>query len=67
MTRAMTLIRMYFVGSLRALSNDISRRLAEKVCLYTLSLPLSTSIPYNSNRTYQPLPNPTYYTPVSAV
>ncbi|KAF9027602.1 Sec34-domain-containing protein [Hymenopellis radicata] len=30
MTRAMTLIKMYFVGSLRALSADISRRLSEK-------------------------------------
>ena len=30
MTRAMTLIKMYFVGSVRALTADISRRLAEK-------------------------------------
>ncbi|KAF8647847.1 hypothetical protein AX16_006515 [Volvariella volvacea WC 439] len=30
MTRAMTLIKMYFVGSLRALSADVSRRLSEK-------------------------------------
>lgn len=30
MTRAMTLIKMYFVGSLRALANDISRRISEK-------------------------------------
>ena len=30
MTRAMTLIKMYFVGSLRALTADISRRLSEK-------------------------------------
>ncbi|KAI0029372.1 Sec34-like family-domain-containing protein [Vararia minispora EC-137] len=30
MTRAMTLIKMFFVGSLRALSQDISKRLAEK-------------------------------------
>ncbi|EAU90936.2 COG3 protein [Coprinopsis cinerea okayama7 len=30
MTRAMTLIKMNFVGSLRALSSDISRRLSEK-------------------------------------
>ncbi len=30
MTRAMTLIKMYFVGSLRALSADISKRLSEK-------------------------------------
>lgn len=30
MTRAMTLIKMYFVGSLRALTTDISRRLSEK-------------------------------------
>lgn len=31
MTRAMTLIKMYFVGSLRALTQDISRRLFEQV------------------------------------
>ncbi|KAL0957026.1 hypothetical protein HGRIS_003127 [Hohenbuehelia grisea] len=30
MTRAMTLIRMFFVGSLRALSSDISKRLNDK-------------------------------------
>ncbi|KAG5642052.1 hypothetical protein DXG03_003723 [Asterophora parasitica] len=30
MTRAMTLIKMYFVGSLRALSVDVSKRLSEK-------------------------------------
>ncbi|TFK18300.1 Sec34-domain-containing protein [Coprinopsis marcescibilis] len=30
MTRAMTLIKMNFVGSLRALSSDISKRLSEK-------------------------------------
>ncbi|KAF8072123.1 Sec34-like family-domain-containing protein [Lyophyllum atratum] len=30
MTRAMTLIKMYFVGSLRALSVDVAKRLSEK-------------------------------------
>ncbi|KAG6856297.1 hypothetical protein H0H87_005710 [Tephrocybe sp. NHM501043] len=30
MTRAMTLIKMYFVGSLRALSVDVSKRMSEK-------------------------------------
>ncbi|KAJ7111549.1 Sec34-like family-domain-containing protein [Mycena crocata] len=30
MTRAMTLIRMYFVGSLKALSADVSKRMSEK-------------------------------------
>ncbi|KAI0694271.1 Sec34-domain-containing protein [Cytidiella melzeri] len=30
MTRAMTLIKMYFVGSLRALVADVSRRISEK-------------------------------------
>ncbi|KAJ7145893.1 Sec34-like family-domain-containing protein [Mycena epipterygia] len=30
MTRAMTLIRMYFVGSLKALSADVSKRISEK-------------------------------------
>jgi hypothetical protein len=33
MTRAMTLIKMYFVGSLRSLTADIGKRLSEKVCL----------------------------------
>jgi hypothetical protein len=31
MTRAMTLIKMYFVGSLRALTADVTRRISEKV------------------------------------
>ena len=31
MTRAMTLIKMFFVGSLRALTQDVSRRLFEQV------------------------------------
>ena len=31
LTRAMTLIKMYFVGSLKALTADIQRRLSEKV------------------------------------
>ncbi|KAF8882705.1 Sec34-like family-domain-containing protein [Infundibulicybe gibba] len=36
MTRAMTLIKMFFVGSLRALSSDVSKRMAEKMhLLYT--------------------------------
>ncbi|KAI0088101.1 Sec34-domain-containing protein [Irpex rosettiformis] len=30
MTRAMTLIKMYFVGSLRALVSDVSKRISEK-------------------------------------
>ncbi|KIK99386.1 hypothetical protein PAXRUDRAFT_8909 [Paxillus rubicundulus Ve08.2h10] len=30
MTRAMTLIKMFFIGSLRALTADVSRRLSEK-------------------------------------
>lgn len=37
MTRAMTLIKMYFVGSLRALSADVSKRLSEKVNLLDLT------------------------------
>lgn len=28
----MTLIKMYFVGSLRALSTDISKRMSDNVC-----------------------------------
>jgi hypothetical protein len=42
MTRAMTLIKMYFVGSLRALTQDVSRRLHEQVPFFLrtrLSLP----------------------------
>lgn len=39
MTRAMTLIRMFFVGSLRALTADVSRRLLEKVTCYLLFPP----------------------------
>lgn len=31
MTRAMTLIKMNFVGSLRALSSEVVKRLSEKV------------------------------------
>jgi len=31
MTRAMTLIKMNFVGSLRALSSEVTKRLSEKV------------------------------------
>lgn len=31
MTRAMTLIKMYFVGSLRALVADVTKRISEKV------------------------------------
>ncbi len=38
MTRAMTLIKMFFVGSLRALSSDVSKKLSERVSL-PLQLP----------------------------
>ena len=34
MTRAMTLIKMYFVGSLRALTADVSKRLSEKANIF---------------------------------
>lgn len=36
MTRAMTLIKMYVVGALRALTADIQRRMAEKVCIVNI-------------------------------
>jgi len=39
MTRAMTLIKMSFVGSLRALTADISKRLSEKVHLSSTVFP----------------------------
>lgn len=38
MTRAMTLIKMYFVGSLRALTADVSKRLSEKVYIILLEM-----------------------------
>ena len=40
MTRAMTLIKMFFVGSLRALTADVSKRLSEKVVSVTFHLGL---------------------------
>jgi hypothetical protein len=36
MTRAMTLIKMYVVGALKALTADIQRRMAEKVRIVQL-------------------------------
>jgi hypothetical protein len=51
MTRAMTLIKMYFVGSLRALTADVSRRISEKVdnrSLFILNSSLTTCL----SRTY---------------
>jgi conserved oligomeric Golgi complex subunit 3 len=38
MTRAMTLIKMYFVGSLRALTQDVSRRLFEQVPFFAMDI-----------------------------
>jgi hypothetical protein len=38
MTRAMTLIKMYFVGSLRALTQDVSRRLFEQVPFFAMHI-----------------------------
>lgn len=65
MTRAMTLIRMFFVGSLRALTADVSRKLLEKVtCLLcaTSALSLDITIPrYPQQRRC------IYFTPGSAV
>lgn len=37
MTRAMTLIKMYFVGTLKAVTADIQRRMAEKVRFYIIN------------------------------
>ena len=47
MTRAMTLIKMYFVGSLRALVADVTKRISEKVpaLLWTL-YPMTESCPF---------------------
>lgn len=64
MTRAMTLIRMFFVGSLRALTADVSRRLSEKV---------NSFIAYNQSldtaifRMYHPQHKCICFTPGSAV
>ncbi len=45
MTRAMTLIKMFFIGSLRALSGDILRRMSEKVSINTITvLPRSNKL-----------------------
>lgn len=41
MTRAMTLIKMFFVGSLRALTQDITRRLSEKVRPFLLPVSIT--------------------------
>lgn len=41
LVRAMTLIRMYFVGSLRALNADVSKRLGEKVCVTRVYYPFN--------------------------
>ena len=40
MTRAMTLTRMYFVGSMKALTSDISRRMSEKELSQTAQMHL---------------------------
>lgn len=36
LTRAMTLSKMYFIGSLRAIQADVARRLGDKVCYASL-------------------------------
>lgn len=60
MTRAMTLIKMYFVGSLRALTADISRRMSERVssCLSSSECRVILFL-----RTCQVPRKLTYYTP----
>jgi hypothetical protein len=35
MTRALTLVRVYFVNALKAISNDINQRISAKVSLYS--------------------------------
>ncbi|KAJ3763747.1 Sec34-like family-domain-containing protein [Lentinula raphanica] len=37
LTRAMTLVKMYFVGSLRAVQTDVARRFGDKVCVASSS------------------------------
>jgi len=46
LTRAMTLIKMFFVGSLKALSSDIYRRVADRAS--TLLLPFFTLLTSSS-------------------
>ena len=53
MTRAMTLIKMFVVGSLRALSSDVSKRLSEKVSI-RLRLPLPHLMYYSGCITHSP-------------
>ncbi|KAJ8082531.1 Golgi transport complex subunit 3 [Marasmius tenuissimus] len=63
LTRAMTLIKMYFVGSLRAMSSDITRRLSENKSLsqatthhllYTRFLSLSLRQPSAASNSHSP-------------
>ncbi|KAL0570742.1 Golgi transport complex subunit 3 [Marasmius crinis-equi] len=63
LTRAMTLIKMYFVGSLRAMSSDIARRLSENKTLsqatahhllYTRFLSLSLRQPSTASNSHSP-------------
>ncbi|KAG7092186.1 hypothetical protein E1B28_008555 [Marasmius oreades] len=63
LTRAMTLIKMYFVGSLRAMASDITRRLSENKSfsqetahhlLYTRFLSLSLRQPSSDSNQHSP-------------
>ena len=55
MTRAMTLIKMYFVGSLRALTADVFRRISEKVGSQ-VHVPSSQSIRCSCNVSFFSVP-----------
>lgn len=65
MTRAMTLIKMYFVGSLRALSADVSRRLSEKVRMCTSHRRGIGFIRLNHHRKFHKQHNTTFFIPGS--
>ncbi|KAH9969262.1 hypothetical protein BGW80DRAFT_1335321 [Lactifluus volemus] len=52
MTRAMVLIKMYFVGSLRALTQDVSRRLFEQLDSLHLFLEDLGAVPTHTLRTW---------------
>ena len=63
MTRAMTLIKMNFVGSLRALSSEVTKRLSEKAARSSIYfLHYSSLLTNQFSRTCHLLPKPIFYT-----
>jgi hypothetical protein len=64
MIRAMTLIKMYFVGSFRALTIDVSKRLSEKVSAFHFTKMILSK---SETRTSRLLRKHTYFTRGSRV